>query len=411
MKAIILHGTGNDWTGNWIPWTKAQLEDRGYEVYAPSLPDSDYPNAQKWASYVIENVPFQIDNETIIVGHSAGATLIPQLLQELPGGTKIKKAVLVSGFHTNLGWDKLSEIQNIKVDYDKVKKMADDFILIYSDTDPYVPTDEAEWLAEKLNGRLKMIKGQGHFNLEASPKYKEFPKLLAVILKGDSLQQLYLASSFRQPGVADMIMGDIEKKLGKSGTEIKIAFITTAANLHPADKRDWIDDGREILKARKWQIVETDIADKTEEEVKTELDGCNVIFVEGGQPIYMLEQVQKCNFGKIVKEALARGVMYIGESTGSIITGQNIEPYGHLAQDKRENPPVLSSYEGMGLVNFFIRPHWNRQGAKRQRDIDEMRSSVSAFYNISEPVIALNDTQLVYVDGDQFQIWSVGEER
>jgi len=183
VKAIILHGTGNDWTGNWMPWIKTQLETRGYEVYAPSLPDSDYPNAKKWASYVIENVPFLIDDETIIVGHSAGAALIPQLLQELPDGTRIKKAILVSGFHTDLGWEKLKDAQNIEVDYDKVRKMAGDFTLIYSDNDPYVPADEVEWLAEKLDGKLKMIKGQGHFNLEASPKYKEFPKLLAIILR------------------------------------------------------------------------------------------------------------------------------------------------------------------------------------------------------------------------------------
>jgi predicted alpha/beta hydrolase family esterase len=183
MKAIIIHGTGNDWTGNWIPWVKAQLEKRGYTVYAPSLPDSDFPNAQKWIQFIKDNLPFEIDADTILVGHSAGAALIPQLLQELPNGTKIKKAILVSGFHTDLGWDKLKDIQNIDVDYDKVKHMASEFTLIYSDNDPYVPTNEAEWLAEKLSGKLKMIKGQGHFNLEASPKYKEFPKLLATILR------------------------------------------------------------------------------------------------------------------------------------------------------------------------------------------------------------------------------------
>jgi predicted alpha/beta hydrolase family esterase len=183
MKAIILHGTGNDWTGNWIPWVKAKLEERGFEVYAPSLPESDFPNAQKWVDFVVKNVPFEIDEETVVVGHSAGAALIPQLLQELPKGTKIKKAILVAGFHTDLGWEKLKEAQNVAVDYEEVSKKAGEFILIYSDNDPYVPMVEVEWLAEKLHGTLKLIKGQGHFNLEASPKYKEFPKVLAVVLR------------------------------------------------------------------------------------------------------------------------------------------------------------------------------------------------------------------------------------
>ncbi|MFV0485226.1 MAG: alpha/beta fold hydrolase [Candidatus Saccharimonadales bacterium] len=410
MKAILLHGTGNDWKANWIPWVKSQLEKRGYEVYAPSLPDSDFPDTAKWSKYVIENVPFEIGEDTIIVGHSAGAALIPQLMQQLPEGTKVKKAILVSGFHTDLGWEKLKSIQNIEVDYSKVKKMADEFVIIYSDDDPYVPVDEAEWLAKNLGGRLKLISGQGHFNLESSPKYKEFPKLIATIVKGATPQQLYLASSFRHAGVSELIMDDIEKKIGRTGAEIKIAFITTAANLHPADKKDWIDDGRKILISRGWQVAEMDIAEKTESEVRAELDGCNVVFVEGGQPIYMLEQVKNCNFGQIIRDLLAKGVPYIGESTGSIITGQNIEAYRHMVPDKRENPPVLPDYNGMGLVNFLIRPHWNRQGEKRQRDIAEMQSGASSFYNISEPIIALNDTQLVYVEGDSFQIWSTNEE-
>ena len=364
VKAIILHGTGNDQNGNWIPWLKVQLEARGYEVYAPSLPDSDYPNARKWVSYIMENAPFSIDEETVIVGHSSGAALIPQLLQELPDGTKINKAVLVSGFHTDLGWDKLKDAQNIEVDYGRVKEMADSFTLIYSDNDPYVPVDEVEWLADKLGGRLKMIKGQGHFNLEFSPKYREFPKLLSVIIKGPFLQQLYLTSSFSEPGISEMIIPDIEKKLGKAGSDIKVAFITTAANLYPIEERTWIDDGRKILEANKWQVVEVDIAGKTEAEVREGLFGCDVIFVEGGQPIYMLEQMRNCNFGKIIEEALGRGVPYIGESAGSIIASRSIEAYRYLTSDKRDNPPTLPNYRGMGLVNFFIRPHWNRQGEK-----------------------------------------------
>lgn len=58
--------------------------------------------------------------------------------------------------------------------------------------------------------------------MDSSPKYKEFPKLLSAILKENALQNLYLLSSFRGEDVAEMVMSDIEKQLGKSAAEIRV---------------------------------------------------------------------------------------------------------------------------------------------------------------------------------------------
>lgn len=216
-------------------------------------------------------------------------------------------------------------------------------------------------------------------------------------------QHLYLTSSFRGDGVAEIVMNDIEKLRNKPAHEIKVSYITTAGNLHPANKRDWIDGGREILKQRGWQVFDYDIAEKSEKEVEAELADKDVIFVQGGQCIYMLEQAQKCNFGNIIKRAVARGVPYIGESTGSIITGHDISAYKYWAKDRRENPPVLDSYEGIGLVNFLLRPHWNHL-EKREKYLQMTRDFLEELYSVPEPIIILNDNQLVYVEGDKFQI-------
>jgi peptidase E/predicted alpha/beta hydrolase family esterase len=406
-KAIILHGTSGNSQNNWLPWLKKKLEAKGWQVWTPNLPDSDQPNMKKYLSYLHANLPFKIDENTTLIGHSSGSVAALGLLQSLPIITKIKRVILVSAFHTDLGWDKLQNLFNIPLDYNQIKTKAKQFIFIHSDNDPYVNLKEAQFLAKKLNGELRLIKNQGHFNLEVSPMYKEFPKLLAIALKGAQTHRLYLTSSFKFPGVADLVIPDIEKRLDKKGSEIKIAFITTAANLHPLNERAWIDQGRAILKKANWQIIELDIADQNEEEVREKLAGCNVIFVEGGQPIYMLEQIQNCNFEQIIRDCLDQGAIYLGESTGSIITGPDIGAYRYLTADKRPHPPVLTSYQGMNLVNFLIRPHWNRQDEKRQRYIDEMQTSTLEFYSITTPIIALNDNQLIYVEDDQFQIWSV----
>ena len=406
-KAIILHGTSGDSQSNWLPWLKKQLEAKGWQVWTPNLPDADQPNMKKYLTYLHANLPFTIDENTTFIGHSSGSGAILGLLQSLPKDTKIKRAILVSAFHTDLGWDKLRDLFNIPLDYDQIKTKAKQFIFIHSDNDPYVKLEEAQFLVTKLNGELRLIKNQGHFNLEASPIYKEFPKLLAITLKGPQVHRLYLTSSFKFPGVADLIIPDIEKKINRKGSEVKVAFITTAANLHPLNERSWIDQGRTILQKANWQIVEMDIAGQSEKQVREKLTGCHVIFVEGGQPIYMLEQIQNCNFAQIIRDCLDQGTIYIGESTGSIITGPDIGAYRYLTADKRPHPPTLVSYQGMNLVNFLIRPHWNRQDKKRQKYLDEMQASTLEFYSISSPIIALNDNQLIYVEDDQFQILAV----
>ena len=216
------------------------------------------------------------------------------------------------------------------------------------------------------------------------------------------MKNLYLASSFRGKGVAEMIMEDIEHLLGKKPSEIRISYIITAGNLHPSDKRDWIIEGRELLGRRGWQVFDYDIEGKTEGEVEQELSDKDVVFVQGGQCMYMLEQMQKCNFGDVIKRVLERGVPYIGESTGAIVTGGDISAYRYWAKDRRENPPELKKYRG--LVNFLIRPHWGRM-EKREKYLKMTKENLESIFEIEQPIIFLNDNQLVRVEGDKFRIW------
>lgn len=194
-KAIILHGTSNNSGGNWIPWLKKQLKNKGWTVWTPDLPNADEPNMKTYLDYLSLHQPFKIDSDTVLIGHSSGAVAVLGLLQSLPTNTKVAKAILVSSFHTDLNWDKLKQLFNIPFDFAKIKNKTKEFIFIHSDNDPYVDISEAEYLVDKLSGQLRLIKGQGHFNLEVSSKYKEFPKLMAIILKENPPTLIHTAIS------------------------------------------------------------------------------------------------------------------------------------------------------------------------------------------------------------------------
>lgn len=179
-NAVILHGTGNTPEGNWFRWLEGELKQKGYDVWLPELPDAQLPNAQKYNDLLL-NRGFKYNQDTIMVGHSSGAVSILNLLQELPESVKIKAVFLVGAFKGPLDKAPRSELFPKPFDFNKIKARCGKFIFIHSDNDPYCPLSDAEYLANKLNGDLIVKEGQGHFNLDAHPAYKQFPLLVELI--------------------------------------------------------------------------------------------------------------------------------------------------------------------------------------------------------------------------------------
>ena len=186
-NALILHGAGNNHEGNWFPWLKKELEKQGYEAWVPDLPDSEKPNKKAWLETIFSNKQWNFNDETVLAGHSAGAALILRILETLPPGIKIHKAVLVAG-PTDFG--KYPEYVHYRKDlvkdpfhWDKIKNSCASFYFFASDNDPYdCGIDKAQLMQKHLGGELLFRLGEGHFNLEKGPKYKAFPELLEKIL-------------------------------------------------------------------------------------------------------------------------------------------------------------------------------------------------------------------------------------
>jgi len=180
-KFLILHGTDATPQDNWFMWLKGRLIGLGHEVWLPQLPHADKPNSETYNKYLLTNKKFTIDSETVLIGHSSGAVEILSLLGELPDNIVIKGAVLVSAFKDDLKWDALEGLFQKSFDFDVIKAHCDQFVFIHSDNDPYAPLVQAEYLSHKLDSDLVIIEGQGHFNIEASPDYVQFPELLEII--------------------------------------------------------------------------------------------------------------------------------------------------------------------------------------------------------------------------------------
>lgn len=178
--AIILHGTLGSPDGNWFQWLKKELESRSLKVWLPQLPHAEQPSLREWQRFVAEHCPFSIDEETLIVGHSSGAMLALVLAQHNP--EKIGAIVDVSVFHDNsLQWEPNDRLFDVQFGWNAIRAGVDELLFIHSDNDPYVPLVQAQYVATNIGAEMIVIPGQGHFNLERSEEYQQFPKLLEIL--------------------------------------------------------------------------------------------------------------------------------------------------------------------------------------------------------------------------------------
>jgi uncharacterized protein len=179
-KAIILHGTGGSPEGNWFKWLEGVLKLRGFQVWLPALPNPETPRLSEWSEFVLQNVPFELDSETIVIGHSSGAILALIVAQSLDD--KLGAVVCVSAFKDNsFGWDANNNLFDMPFDFAAIKNNAGKLLYIHSDDDPYCPLNQPKYLHQNTDGEFILIPGQGHFNLEKSLDYKQFSRLVEIL--------------------------------------------------------------------------------------------------------------------------------------------------------------------------------------------------------------------------------------
>jgi uncharacterized protein len=179
-RAIILHGTMGSPESNWFRWLEAVLVGRGYEVWLPTLPDAEQPSLREWADFIAANTPFPLDDHSLIIGHSSGAVLALILAQE--AAQPIGAIVAVSIFRDNvIQWQPNNRLFDVSFDFPRIQTGVRKLLFIHSDNDPYGSLEKTEQLADSCAAELVVVSGEGHFNLDQSPAYKTFPKLLELL--------------------------------------------------------------------------------------------------------------------------------------------------------------------------------------------------------------------------------------
>ena len=98
-----------------------------------------------------------------------------------------------------------------------------------------------------------------------------------------------------------------------------------------------------------------------------ELECFDVVFVSGGDCAVLCREMKRTGFDQVLREAIDRGVIYVGISAGSMYAAGNLE-------------------DGLGILPNVLIPHWEGQG------MEDLPNGAEE--------IRLKDGQAVYIAGD-----------
>ncbi len=187
-RVFIVHGWGGTPGEGWFPWLRYELQQRGFEVIVPQMPDTENPRIEKWIP-ALAKVVRKADEDTYFVGHSMGCQAIARYLETLPEETQVGGAVFVAGFFKRLtgleseeGAQEIADSWlNTPIDLALVKSHLKKSVAIFSDNDPDVPPENKNAFRDELESTILVEHGKGHFCED--DKIKELPIVLETLLE------------------------------------------------------------------------------------------------------------------------------------------------------------------------------------------------------------------------------------
>ncbi len=202
------------------------------------------------------------------------------------------------------------------------------------------------------------------------------------------MQKLFLASLFKD--VTRLFAAFAGEPLAGK----RVAFIPTAA---VPDKLNFhVRYSKKVLSKLGLFVDELEISGASPAEIAEKTKRSDYIYVGGGNTFYLLQEMNRTGAGEIIRAQIQEGKLFIGESAGAIIAAPDIG-YSR-AMDKPEAAPVLKSFAGWDLVNFYPVPHYKNFPLKKAAD------KMIAQYGEKLPLVPFGNSQAILVTGTERQV-------
>lgn len=117
----------------------------------------------------------------------------------------------------------------------------------------------------------------------------------------------------------------------------------------------------------------------------------DVVYVCGGNTLYLLKRVRETGFDTKIVELVEAGAVYVGASAGSILAGPDIS----IAAPFDENDVGITDMRGLGLTDAIVSPHFQNEEEQAVADMEQ---------RLGHPVIRLPDNQALLIEDDKREI-------
>lgn len=144
--------------------------------------------------------------------------------------------------------------------------------------------------------------------------------------------------------------------LSKPISKMKMAYIMTASK--GARDISYLIKHKQRMAELEYNFEEIDIEGKNENELMKIFIDKEVIYIEGGNTFYLLRSVRQSGFGKVIKNLLDRGVIYIGSSAGSYIACPTIEMSTWKKPGEEQARFGITDLTAMNLAPFLLKVHY-----------------------------------------------------
>lgn len=144
--------------------------------------------------------------------------------------------------------------------------------------------------------------------------------------------------------------------IGKDPSDVRITFITTAANPYPKKVQAFTEKAKRLF--GDWQAAVTYVSLEDYrgqlEVLEKVLRDNDLIWLAGGNCYYLRYWMRESGFDQILPGLLQDGPVIAGESAAAIVMGPTLK-YFHDQKESENGPELIDA--GLGIVDYVVVPH------------------------------------------------------
>ncbi len=190
--------------------------------------------------------------------------------------------------------------------------------------------------------------------------------------------------------------------VGKPAEEINVAFIPTAMNVEGKDKT-WFIKNLDEFKEQNYKTIDiVDISALPKEIWQPRLESADVLFFSGGNSAHLMRWIEESGLKKILPELLKTRI-WVGISAGSIVVSPTLAVSNKDKAILYEKEFGLKVNNGLGFIDFYIRPHLNTKPHSSKEVLEKIAKEVP------QTIYGLDDQMAIKVVDGKVEVIGEGD--